>query len=441
MSLQVALKETQDQLGKVLTTMREVGLQITEAEGKGEATAELDEKFNKANTDFERLTKRIEGFQTSIAREQALTKQVTNPVLATDPKDALRIAGTAIPEEKLKLARSIEREVFKGYLRFGSKDERYGALIEKAYKAVEREVFALLGTEFRYGEALVPEDFRAEVVKNLAGVTVMRRAGARVVPTSSSTLVYPSIAGGTDPFSTGFEGSWRAEGSQGTDGSAPATQNQPTFGQERIPVHVWQPAAIILTRELLEDSAAPLDSILSGVIAETKGQDEDGAFIKGTGVGQPRGIVDYVGAASGPAISTVVSGDANLLKYDGLVDLFHTLPIQYRDMAVFFLRSSTMGAILKLKDSSQMPLLYQNALPGTLFGRPVFITEHMPAVAANAFPVIFGAPGFYCIAERTDLRVQRLEERFAPNVGMLPTARLGGGVVRTQAFIAQKVST
>lgn len=441
MSLQVALKASQEQLGQVLKDMREVGLQITEKESKGEATAELDEKFSKAQADFDRIQKRIEGFQQSITREKALTTEVTNALVVADPKDALRAAGASVPEEKLVQARGIEREVFRGYLRFGSGDERYRALIEKAYQAVGRETFALLGTEFRFGEALVPEDFRAEVVKNLGGVTVMRRAGARVVPTSSSTLVYPSIAGGTDPFSTGFEGSWRAEGAQGTDGSAPATQNQPTFGQERIPVHVWQPNAIILTRELLEDSAAPLDSILAQCIAETKGQDEDFAFLRGDGVGRPRGLVDYVAAAAGPSITAVNSGSASDVTYNGLMDLFYTLPIQYRDMSVFFLRSTTMGNILKLKDSSQMPLLYQNALPGTLFGRPVMISEHMPAIAGNAFPVLLGAPQYYCIAERTDLRVQRLEERFAPNVGMLPTARLGGGLVRTQAFVAQKIST
>ena len=38
------------------------------------------------------------------------------------------------------------------------------------------------------------------------------------------------------------------------------------------------------------------------------------------------------------------------------------------------------------------------------------------------------------IEERLDLRVQRLTERFAPNIAFFPWARVGGQVVRKSAF-------
>ncbi len=269
----------------------------------------------------------------------------------------------------------------------------------------------------------------------------MRSAGCRVVPTSSSTLVFPSMAGGTDPYSTGYEGSWRAEGAQGTDGTAPDTQDKPLFGQERIPVHVWQPRAVIVTRELLEDSVVPLESIIAQAIAETKGLDEDYAFLRGDGIGRPRGIVDYVAASSGPAITAVNSGAAATFTYNGLIDLMMALPAQYRQNAAFITRSTAWGEILKLKDPSDHPLIYANSLPDTVFGKKVFISEHMPAVAADAYALVFGDMRYYCIAERSDMRIQRLDERFAPNIGLLPTARIGGGVLRVDAFKAQKLHT
>ena len=37
------------------------------------------------------------------------------------------------------------------------------------------------------------------------------------------------------------------------------------------------------------------------------------------------------------------------------------------------------------------------------------------------------------------MRIQRLVERFAPNVGILPTARIGGQVTRTAAFRVLKI--
>jgi len=47
---------------------------------------------------------------------------------------------------------------------------------------------------------------------------------------------------------------------------------------------------------------------------------------------------------------------------------------------------------------------------------------------------------YYLIADRQEMRIQRLAERFAPNVGLLATARVGGQTLRTAAFRTQKVS-
>ena len=151
-------------------------------------------------------------------------------------------------------------------------------------------------------------------------------------------------------------------------------------------------------------------------------------------------VFDYIAASTGPAITAVNSGSNSTFTYDGLLDLFHTLPIQYRDRAAWFCRSLAFSAILKLKDSTNQPILYAGSIPGTLLGKKVWLTEHAPAVAQNAYPLLFGDVSYYVIAERTDMRLQRLDERFAPNVGFLPTARLGGGVIRTAPFRAQKIS-
>ncbi len=433
MSLQVALTRARDDMRKAVQAMRDYGVKVTEAKEKGEAFGEIEESFQKALADFETLKKQADGFERAIEAEKAVNTVVNAPV--GGGSEAHRAGAPSGERETTDRAKKAVGEAFNAYIRFG-----YGAAMECLSDLGPSERHALLGNQNNLGGFLVPEDFRAEVVKNLAGFAVMRRAGVRTVNTTSSVLVFPSIAGGTDPYSTGVAGTWRAEGAQGTDGTAPDTQNQPTFGQEKVPVHVWQPAAIIITQELLQDSAVSLDSLVSQLIAETKAHDEDYAFLRGDGVGRPRGIMDYVAAASGPSISNVVSASASTFTYNGLIDLMMTLPAQYRQSAAFICRSTAFGEILKLKDSANQPILYQSAIPDTLFGKRVFISEHMPAVAADAYPLVFGDMRFYCIAERTDLRLQRLEERFAPNVGFLATARLGGAVLRTSAFIAQKIA-
>lgn len=290
------------------------------------------------------------------------------------------------------------------------------------------EIHALMGTQGDLGGFLVPEDFRTEVVRDLAGFAVIR-AIARVIPTGSSQLVLPSIKSATvnpNIYSSGFTGSWKPEGYT-TGGNAPPTQDQPKFGQERIPVHVWQPDGIELTTQLLEDSGAPLDMILAEVIAETRALDEDSAFIAGSGVNMPMGLLNA-------GLTAIKSGVSGGLSYGGLVDLFAGLPAQYRQNARWLMSSLTFAQVLKLADTQQRPIFTPNEIPGNLWTRPMVFSEFMPTPAADADAIIFGDFRFYGIADRQELRVQRLTERFAPNIGILPTARLGGQVLRPNAF-------
>jgi HK97 family phage major capsid protein len=297
-------------------------------------------------------------------------------------------------------------------------------------KVGPKEIHALLGTQGDLGGYLIPEDFRREVIKDLAGFAVMRNV-ARVIPTSSSTLVLPSIQArslGERNYSSGYTGAWKPEGYV-TGGTAPPVQNQPRFSQERIPVHVWQPDAIEISTELLADSAVPLDMVLAEIIAETRAMDEDSAFVFGDGIGKPLGLLD-----AGSGLIAVNSGSSANVTYDGMVDTFTGLPAQYRQNGRWLMSSASFGQILKLKDNEGRPIFLANEIPGNLWTKPMLFSEFMPDPAADSPSVVFGDFRYYVIADRQELRIQRLAERFAPNVGILPTARVGGQVVRKNAF-------
>jgi predicted phage gp36 major capsid-like protein len=402
--LQDALKKTREKLKKHLTDMRALGLEITTLSEEGEEAKakEKDDQFSKMTDDLSALKAREQNLEAAIKAEKD-ANVVVNDIAAADPGDVTDNGDKSKVDgvDREVLQTKAVHEMMMAYVRHGKESGPYRQAEAEVLKIVPREQHALLATTGTLGGFLVPEDFKAEIVKNLAGFAVMRQSGIRTEPCSGNVLVYPSIAGGTDPWSTGYSGAWRAEGSQGTDGSAPEDQSEPTFGQERIPVHVWQPAAVVLDASLIEDSAVNLDNILATVIAETRD---------------------------------------TALQYDEFLDLHFTLPAQYRQNAVYYMASLTYAAILKLKDSTSSPMMYINSQPDRLWGKMVYTTEHMPAIAQNAFPVLFGDPRFYIVAERTDLRIQRLVERFAPNVAFLPTARVGGGLVRTAAFVKHKVS-
>jgi HK97 family phage major capsid protein len=215
-----------------------------------------------------------------------------------------------------------------------------------------------------------------------------------------------------------------------TGGTAPTVQNQPKFGQERIPVHDWQPDAIEVTTDLLEDSAASLDSIIAEVIAECLALDEDAAFLNGNGVGKPEGVLS--GGSPNPGTDL---GTSSTITYGGLVALYTALPGQYRQNARFLMNSATFGKILLLETTAGFPIFPPNSLPGTLFSKPIVFSEFMPSIATTAKTIVFGDfSRAYIIVDRAELRIQRLTERFAPNIGILPIKRTGGQVVRPRAL-------
>lgn len=435
--LQAMIKDKREKLGRALHEAKALGVATREAPDD----AAKREAFEKAAADCAKLTTELRSLeqQAEVERQAEEWARPANPFQhrrADSPtREALQLtrllgrgplARYGIPEtEEFRL---IHREAFFQWVKGGNAPAV--EVLEKQGKLGPAEIHALLGTQGDLGGFLIPEDFRAEVVKDLAAMAVVRGI-ARVIPTSSSVLVMPSIQSRSATernYSSGYTGAWKPEGYV-TGGTAPPTQDQPKFGQERIPVHVWQPDAIEVSTELMADSAAPLDTILAEVIAETRALDEDAAFINGSGIGQPRGLLH-----ANSNIIGVISGTDAAVTYAGLVDVFAALPAQYRQNSRWMMNSASFAQILKLVDTQQRPIFTPNEIPGNLWTRPMAFSEFMPDPAEASKSILLGDFRYYGIADRQELRMQRLLERFAPNIGILPTARLGGQVLRPAAF-------
>lgn len=422
------IKDLKEQAGRALHAAREAGKKIAEADGPPAADAK--ETFDKAKTEFDRLMaeiQKLEGLE-ALEREH---EQFTRPA----PGSQVPHAGEPPnPKGAEEAAKQRHRDSYEAFIRAGA-DAARAKLVE--LKASPTEMHLLLGTTGDLGGFLVPPDQRAVVLRDLPGVGVLRRL-ARVERTGRDSLIFPGIVSATgtraSKYTSGFTGDWKAQAAT-SGGTAPTTQNQPRFSQITIPVHIWRPDVVELSQQLIEDSVADVVGILEELIAETFGLDEDNEYINGTGVGRPEGLL-----AASVALTTVVTGSAAALAYDGLVDLWAKLPAQYRANGTWVMNSLAYGAVLKLKDAQNFPIISPNTTPGTLWGRPIAFDEFMPDVAANATPIIFGDFRQYLIADRQEVRVQRLVERYAPNVGFLPTARVGGQVARKDAFRVQKVS-
>jgi len=332
-------------------------------------------------------------------------------------------------------AGGLNRQEMSAYL--SGPQELLGANPQEALASMlPHEQHALVGNVDSLGGFLVPDEFMAELVKELAGFTVVRPL-ARVRRTSRSSGTFLTVQGsGNTQYSSGVTGSFRSEGWV-VGGAAPPTQDQPRFGRERVPVHIWAPDIIELTMELLDDSSVDLDVEIRTLLAETRASDEDSAFLNGTGVGMPLGLLQEVSLGN---ISVINSGAAGAQSYAGLVNLFTALPAQYRGRADWVMNSVTLGLIMAVEDTGNTLIFPVNQVPTQLFGRPLHVSEFLPDGDTDGNDaILFGDFSFYGIVDRADMRIIRLVERFAPNIGILAVARVGGQTLKTAAFRAQNV--
>src|SRR5690606_39002505 len=101
---------------------------------------------------------------------------------------------------------------------------------------------------------------------------------------------------------------------------------------------------VLVSAELLQDSAFDLNQILADMLGERLGRILNEHFTTGTGTGQPNGIVTAAatGVTGGVSATPAITGD-------NLIDLVHSVDPAYRTGARFMMADSTIALVRKLK--------------------------------------------------------------------------------------------
>lgn len=432
----VALRE---QSGKALADARAMKEEFAKVEG--EVPADKMAQFDKAIDDSTRFLDDAMKLERQAEALDRLEEQHSRqPATAALPRGTAPAADQHAKDIKAEA----HKQAFRAYV-MGEEAHAREILREAGYD--RQEAHALISGDDSKGGFMVPDDFRAQVIERRAASAVIRSL-ASVIPTSRDTLVMPRIAAATgdyaNSYASGFEGDWDTE-TGGTSTAAGVVtvkqpQDQPRSEMVRIPVHNWIPKPVECSMNLIEDTAGSWEATVARMIGTTAALDEDRQFIRGTGVNRPQGIVNG-GSAQ------IVSGKSGGIAYAGILNLLYGLPSQYADLpgTAIVMRRATMGLILAIETGSGVDLVFKNALagPNNLMGYPVRFSDFVDAGTTNGNNgAIFGnfAEG-YAIADRGALRISRLVERFHPNVGFAPVARVGGGVVLPEAFRLLKIGT
>lgn len=324
------------------------------------------------------------------------------------------------------------------------KSKSKDALVERDQKAFEDflrskdsgsiEVKTMSTDSDPAGGYLVLPEFDKEFTKKINETSPIR-ALATVKMGSSDTYLRPIDVGrGT--------ARWVAQGPAGT------VTTTSEFGMLKIEAYKME-ALPDLTVEALEDPYINLESWLSSQTGEEMGILEATAFVSGSGVGQPKGLLSYTAGTATYAVNAVEqvnSGTSGAVTVDGFIDVQNSLKEPYQAGSVWLMKRATFGATLKLKSTSNYHFLgLQPTDRGTfsmnILGAPVVFADDMATIGANALSVAYGNfKTAYTIYDKLGTNVLKDPYSSKGKVIYYTTKRVGGAVVNFEAYKIMKLA-
>ena len=188
-----------------------------------------------------------------------------------------------------------------------------------------------------------------------------------------------------------------------------------------------------LEESFVQDNTFLLEDHIAKRLAKNFGRAEDAAFINGTGMDMPTGILAAEGGADVGVIATA-------LTYDDVIKLFFSVKAEYRRNAVWIMNDETALVLRTLKDAAGNYLW--NHANDTILGRKVLISEYMPGIQTGSKPIAFGDFSYYWIVGRRPVSIRPLVETFAAlgYIGYLAYEFLDGKLIRSEAIKVMKIS-
>lgn len=250
------------------------------------------------------------------------------------------------------------------------------------------------------------------------------RAAARVITTDTgASLPWPTM---DDTAQTA---------SIISENSAITEDTELTFNTVTVGAFTYKSGVLLISLQLLQDSAFDFDSVIRDAIAGRFVRKQNADFTTGAGTTLPFGVV--VKASSGTVGTT---GQTLTVIYDDLVNLFHSVDPVYRAGGSWMMRDSSVQVIRKLKDSQGHPLWQPSLTAGTpdsLLGLPIIINQDVAAMAANAKSILFGNFNNYLIRDTLEMQWLVLRELYAANlqVGYIAFMRSDGNLISAAAPI------
>ena len=368
----------------------------THTTDKGTLSAEDDKTYKDMETEVAQLTDSIHRMERREEIEAELSKPTSKP-----------LTGKPMKADGDKAAKT------------GRASDEYKKALLQAMRTNFRQISNVLQEGIDpQGGYLVPDEYDKRLIDSLTEENVMRTLGTNITTSGEHKI---NIAA-TKPAAA-----WIEEGGTLTFGDA-------TFDQIILDAHKLH-VAIKVTEELLYDNAFNLENYILTQFGKALSNAEEDAFINGTGVGQPLGIL----AETGGAQVGVTSASSTKVTADEIINLVYSLKRPYRKNAVFLANDVCVAELRKLKDNNGQ-YLWQPSLqagePDRVLGYKVYTSPYFPVPTAGGTAVAFGDFSYYNIGDRGTRSFAELKELFAGNgmIGFVAKERVDGKLVLPEAI-------
>lgn len=252
------------------------------------------------------------------------------------------------------------------------------------------------------GGFLIPERLRAELLQVSLETSVVRPR-ARVIPMDSLRVPIPMIDS-TSNVSSVFGGIvcyWTEEG-------AALTESQASFGRVVLEAKKLTGYAE-MPNELVADATA-LGAFFGQTFPQALAWYEDLAFMNGSGVGEPLGVLT-AGNSAQVSVAKESGQTADTILWENIVKVYSRMlpsslntavwvvsPDTFPELATMALSVGTGGSAIWLNNGASGP-------PMTILGRPVIVSEKAKKLGDEG-DVNFIDFGYYLIGDRQAMQAQ-----------------------------------
>ena len=432
------VKELRQQRSALIAEMHD----LTETSGFPEEAQTRWAEKDKLQKALDSQIRRMEETDTLLEEQRKVIVPPQPPIADPAAAAATRETATTGPEAAVKrLKEKLGSEeyrsaFFNGYIRRGAQASAAQVnMLEDVYNESRTYTGLNVGTGTQ-GGYVVPIGFQREVEIKMKAYGRMRENCRVINTTSGGILDWPTMD------DTANYGRWVAE-------AASVVQTNPTYGQVQFSAYLGSSDQVLISVQLLQDSAFNLEDELATAFGIRLGRLTNYAYTKGTGNGQPNGLVTSILAQASPntvqAVGSTtndgISGntEANSIGSDDLDDLISAVDPAYRTNAIFMFNWRTIDALRKLKDRYGRPLWVSSLAvgePDRIYGYKFDWNADMDAMAAGANSAIFGDFSKYVIRDVGGLTVVRFNELFmgSHQIGFQAFLRTDGQLLQPAAF-------